>query len=165
MQVQGRIDYINTRDTSAGTTYDIKVNGVRYGLFKDKCPYPEGSVVKFEVRERGQYKNVVKGSMELVEEVQKEMTGSGGDNGTSFSDKRQTSIQFQNSRNLAGQVLASLVQADAIVMPKTDKAARYDAMLGLLDDLTWQFFEEVEGLEALREQRAYEQAQLEQEGD
>lgn len=157
MMVQGRIDYINTRDTKVGTTYGIKVNGKEYGLFKDKCPFPEGTVVKFQARENGNFTNVVKGTLEQVEAPTQEATSPSS--ASNSYDKRQKSIEYQSSRKLAADVLDSLIRAEAVPLPAKDK--RYEAVMALLDDLTWQFFEEVDTLEERIEEREFLKAQQE----
>lgn len=159
-KIQGVIDFVNTRQTKVGEVYGIKVNGQEYGLFKTKCPFPQGTLVEFQATQNGNFWNVDKGTLRKVEG--EAAAAPAAVQATSTYDARQKSIEYQSSRNLAGQVLASLVAADAIAMPsKTDKAARYDAMMALLDDLTWQFFEEVDSLQERKEEREF----LKQQGE
>lgn len=66
MSVSGQVQKIIAKDTSAGTMYDVMVNGDTYGAGRFKPDFSEGDEISFDVAYRGKFPNIVTRSIEMV---------------------------------------------------------------------------------------------------
>lgn len=122
-KIQGRVDYINERDTRVGKMYSIKVGGTNYGVGK----YPprgisEGDMVEFGVSWNGNYANVERGTLRKVEgstapPAAPAARGGGGPQKVGSYDDRQTVISKQAALNTALGFLEFALKAEKLPVP------------------------------------------------
>lgn len=120
-KIQGRVDYINERDTRVGKMYSIKVGGTNYGVGK----YPprgiaEGDMVEFGVEYNGNYANVARGSLRKVEGSSAPPASpqaSSGPQKVGAFDQRQNIISKQAALNTALAFLEFAHKAEKLPVP------------------------------------------------
>lgn len=117
--------------------YSVLVNGTWYGTYKDNYAELEGNNVSFEGEQKGKFWNV-KGPIELLS-APAQAAAAGPNSATVPVGDRQQSIVLQSSYKTAAEVLGDMIAADLVAMP-TKKADKYDAYLGLLDDLATRIY-------------------------
>lgn len=111
--------------------YSVKVGETWYGTFKDNYAELEGNNVTFEAEQKGKFWNV-KGPIAVDESKQ---SASSSPNAASVpAGDRQQSIVLQSSYKTAAEVLGDMLAAEMLTIP-AKKADKYDAYLGLLDEL------------------------------
>ena len=111
-----------------------------------KCS--EGDYIIFEWEQDGDYQNIVKGSARIrapekaPERKQKATTASSGDQST------QQNIHYQNSRTAAIELVAVLLNSDALPVTgaktKAGQAKRFDEINAAVDQITVRFFNDLE---------------------
>ena len=125
-----------------------------YGLgFRDDPQVPppvkKGDFVEFQWEQDGQYKKIVKGTAKIKKDAPKQ-TAPAPDAGASPGTNRQDSIVYQSSRKDAIQLVEVLLDNDALPLSakntKAGKAARYDEVVAAVNQLTVNFFRDVETL-------------------
>lgn len=120
-EVQGFIQFLDGRETSVGKMYDIKVNGVKYGLGKfPPKGLAQGNYVKFEATQNGKYWNVKAGSLSVMDApaaVAAPKPTSGGGSTNFYSDDRQKVISKQAALNTSLSFVKLLTDASALPIP------------------------------------------------
>lgn len=125
-EIQGRIQFLDARETSVGTMYDIKVDGVKYGVGKFAPKgVAAGDYVRFTAEQRGRYWNVKSGTLSKIDAPAgvPAPAASGGSSGGSY-DNRQTIISKQAALNTSMAFVKILADADALPMPAKVAAAK-----------------------------------------
>lgn len=121
-KIQGRVDYINERDTKVGKMYSIKVGGTNYGVGK----YPprgieQGDMVEFGVSWNGNYANVERGTLRKAEggsaPPPSAPAGRSGPQKVNSYDDRQTVISKQAALNTALSFLELALKAEKLPVP------------------------------------------------
>lgn len=122
-KIQGRVDYINERDTRVGKMYSIKVGGTNYGVGK----YPprgieQGDMVEFGVSWNGNFANVERGTLRKAEGSTAPPSapaarGGGGPQKVGSFDDRQTVISKQAALNTALGFLEFALKAEKLPVP------------------------------------------------
>lgn len=142
--IKGKVTNVRERETSAGTMYDVEINGKMYGAGKFKPTVREGQYVKFPVKYNGKFANVG-GKIEVIEESEATPAPAGGSGGRSYGgyndDKRQEIISRQAARNTAVAFMQILASKDAIPLPASAKTPgqRFEVLSAFLDGLTVRF--------------------------
>lgn len=149
-KVQGLVADIEARDTKVGTMYNFKVNGESYGAGK----FPPknikvGDYIEFNVTMNGNYKNMDTRSATKIdkpsgEQVQASRAATSASN--SSADAKQEVISKQAARNTAVAFMAVLGTAGALPVAASAKpATRYEALTGVLNQLTEEFYNYSQG--------------------
>ena len=121
-KIQGRVDYINERDTKIGKMYSIKVGGTNYGVGK----YPprgieQGDMVEFGISWNGNFPNVERGTLRKAEgdtaPPSKAPAGRAGPQKVNSYDDRQTVISKQAALNTALSFLELALKAEKLPVP------------------------------------------------
>lgn len=143
---QGLIGEIKEQSTAYGTMYNYVINGETFGAGK----FPPkgvavGDYIEFEFVEKGRYKNLESKSVRKVEKPSGEQvataTAATATAVRSFG-KDQDTISKQAARNTAVAFLTLLASQDAIPVAASAKpAARFDAIRGMLEKLTQEFYD------------------------
>lgn len=134
--------------------YTIQVDGNYYGGMFDDPGCKEGDTVSFESSQNGNFNNVQKGTLQVVQnnnpapQAQAGGNGQGGNrdeywNSRAKADEaRQVSIVYQSSRKDAIEVAKAMIENDLVSQP-TKKGDKYDWFVGLVDVLTDRFHKDV----------------------
>lgn len=137
-EVQGFIQFLDSRETRFGKMYDIKVNGTKYGLGKfPPKGVSQGDYVSFTAEQKGQYWNVKTGTLSKLEkpaavEAPKVV---GGSSYNSF-DNRQTVISKQAALNTSLTFVKLLQDAGALPIPA--KVAK-DKQADLIEQIVMEY--------------------------
>lgn len=124
----------------------------------DRPPCKEGDYVKLEATPKGNNFDVVKGSIKVSKNPPAAPTprssSPSGASGTSKGGGRtQQNIHYQNSRTAAIGVVELLIDNKALPLVKADSKAgaesRYEVIVGAVNKLTVQFFNDLETLRLL----------------
>lgn len=173
-QVQGVVEQVSQR----GKATNIKVNGAWFGAGFNGVPCQQGDTVSFTVEQNGQYANVARNSLQVInggggvpQEPQyqppaqtyakpqrRQAPPSGG--GLTKDDywknreerdvETQKRIQLQASRNSAIAACSAALQAGILPVP-AKKADAFDAFLAVVDELTERYNNQTSGEEAVEE--------------
>lgn len=164
--VQGIVDRITARPQGRGQAYSVQIQGEWYGHGFDQPKFQEGQEVSFNISWNGQYKNVDVGSV-VVMGGQQQQGGynnqrpkqnyqsrqkSGGNGGKDAywtkkaeDDKeRQITIEHQSSRNAAIELIDVALREGAVKLP-AKQAEKFDALVALVDELTYKFNSDLHG--------------------
>lgn len=147
--MQGVVKRITTKTIPNGSqVFNIQMDdGDWYGFGFDKPAFSEGQQISFEVEFNGRYKNVAKGSAQVIggapapaQQQQPAASGSmGRDDFWANKEKRdivvQRIIQYQAARNSAIELVKVAVEAEAIALP-AKKADKMDALVAIVRELT-----------------------------
>lgn len=131
MRISGQLSQVKAKQTSFGEMYDLIVNGQSYGLGK----YPPrgikaGDFVTLEFEQKGNYKNVVKGSLRLDDNPAPQTapapaaaapTAYAGKSAYVPFDERQEIISKQAAMNTALSLCTLAQTAGAVQFTKTAK--------------------------------------------
>ena len=136
-EIQGFIQFLDARETSFGTMYDIKVNGTKYGLGKFKPKgIAQGDYVSFTAEQKGKYWNVKSGSLSKLDKpAAVEAPKASGNSYNSF-DNRQTIISKQAALNTSLTFVKLLQDAGALPMPA--KVAK-DKQADLIEQIVMEY--------------------------
>ena len=145
--VKGVVEVISNR----GKAYNIKVDGNWYGFGFESPGFEEGTVVEFDVKANGKWKNVDNDTLKVLGKStapKKEAaeTYSGGNREDYWSKKEerdvvvQRQICYQASRNSALSFMTLLMEAGAVKMP-TKQADKVAVMEEVLNHYTVMFTE------------------------
>lgn len=137
---------VNTK-RGASTAYSVQLtSGDRISAGFQVPPCKEGDSITAEVE--GQYNNLVKGTLAVVDSAQPSPTPaeassppSAGRSQGSPSPRAggtQLAIQYQASRNSALHAVEIAVSAGAVSLPQK-KGAQLDALLSLIDEVTLRY--------------------------
>lgn len=139
-QVSGQVNQIKTKQTQFGEMYDVIINGQSYGIgkFAPRGIGP-GDFVTLEFEQKGNYRNVVKGSLRKDDNPQPQSAASSTPSpaATPYAgkapyvpfDERQEMISKQAAMNTALTFCKLASDNGAVPMPKGVKEAD---KLGLL---------------------------------
>lgn len=143
--VTGVVEILSSKPAGSGTVYNIKVNGEWFGHGFQKPIFEKGDNISFEYSQKGQYKNVVARTVQVLGGGQQQQAqapaqrGGGGAPAPSKPNDTQMAIQYQASRNSAIETVNILITHSAVPLP-TKKADQYEAVMSLIDDITNQFY-------------------------
>ena len=138
MQAQGIVETFSAKTTAKSGAplksplFSFKLNGEWYGCGFKNPEIKEGDNIAFSYEE-GQWgkecnvNSITKGAAQAAE---------AGTGSVARPDARQESIVYQSSRKDAINVLALAAERELIKLPKS---GGYDALLGMVDDLTLDF--------------------------
>lgn len=139
-EVQGYIDFLDERQTSFGTMYDIKVNGTKYGAGKFKPKgVAKGDYVKFTAEQRGQYWNV-KGAIQKLDKPAG-VAAPARSSGSVGGDDRQVVISKQAALNTSLAFVEVLTAHGAVPMPaKIAQDKKADLLERIVFDYAAKFY-------------------------
>lgn len=155
--VTGIVQRKNGKPTRNGKMmYSIQVDGNWYGGMFDDPGCNEGDTVSFESSQNGNFINVQKGTLQVVQNnapsqapAQQGQTGGQGGNRDEYwnsrakaDEARQVSIVYQSSRKDAIEVAKAMIENDLVAQP-AKKGDKYDWFVGLVDVLTDRFHKDV----------------------
>ena len=123
------------RIMSRGKAWNIQVGSDWFGYGFEEPAAKEGDTVEFQWEQKGNFRNVVKGSMSVVGQG---VAAPAPAKANSYAD-RDTSIQYQSSRKDALAILPILLEQGAVSLP-SKKDAKFDACMALLNEITNTFF-------------------------
>lgn len=137
--MQGHINKISTKQGTGRngpwTMYNLEIDGTWYGCGFKKPDANEGDYVEFDVVQKGEYKNA-----ENVKRSAGQPAASPSGPAPSIPvNKKDVSIHYQSCRKDAIQTLGVLLTHDAVKLP-AKAADKYDAALALINELTNQFY-------------------------
>lgn len=141
--VTGIVNRMNSRQAGRGTVWSIEVNGTWYGGMWDQPNCNEGDNVEFVGEQNGQYWNVRKGSLKVVEGA---APAAQAQQGGGRASPTQTKIEWQAARNSAIALAQAAVAGGAIALPKT-QAKAFDALVALVDDFTVRYYTDTANIE------------------
>lgn len=120
-KIQGRVDYINERETKFGTMYSIKVGGTNYGVGKfAPRGIAQGDMVEFDVEYNGNWPNVARGTLRKAEGSAPAQAGpptKAAPMKVNSYDDRQTVISKQAALNTALAFLEFAHKAEKLPIP------------------------------------------------
>lgn len=157
---QGKVTAVNVRDTAYGKMYTIDIAGTSYGVGKYPPKAAVGDYVEFNYTENGRYKNLDNKSLRKIAEpagaaeaplqpAPSRAAPSGGGNSRYMSDEAKTALEMkkqevisrQAARNSALTFMSLLASQEALpIAASAKKDAKYDALLGILDEITERFY-------------------------
>ena len=109
-QIQGVVEYVGQKKA-----WSIKVSGEYYGCGFDKPACNEGDQVQFILEQNGQWKNVKKGTLEVIGTATQKAAAPTVTKGSSFQwDDRQKLICWQSARSSAIETVTKLVELGAL---------------------------------------------------
>lgn len=117
----GYVNSISARDTSAGTMYDIVINGEKIGAGKYPPKVTENDYVQYEIEMNGRWKNLKRNSVKVLD-APKDAPAPKPVKKYSGGDNRQEVISRQSALNTAVSFIALLSQADALPFSKSAKS-------------------------------------------
>lgn len=145
--VKGYIKFIDPRETSVGTMYDVNVDGVKYGAGKFAPKAAVGDYVEITYSENGRFKNIDKNGLKVLPAP---ANGGGKPSASGSSpgyDSRQEVISKQAASNTAIAWLDILIKADALPVVKAAKDKKADLMDALRLKYTAEFYQLATGNE------------------
>jgi len=148
--VKGVVEVISNR----GKAYNIKVDGNWYGFGFESPGFEEGTVVEFEVKANGKWKNVDNDTLKVLgkstapaPKADNKSSGSTGGSREDYWSKKeerdvvvQRQICYQAARNSALTFLEVLLSAECLRLP-AKVADRAEVMEGALKHYTEVFAE------------------------
>jgi hypothetical protein len=144
--IQGRADYLNSRVTSFGTMYNIKLGGVEYSTGKDdpaaKYGIAQGDIVSFSAEQNAKGYWNIKGPVTKQSAQAASAAPAAVGGGRSYADSndaKQRSITRQASRNTAVAFL-KLAQEAGVLPAAKNKGAGFDVLREMLDKITDEFY-------------------------
>lgn len=149
-KITGVAEYINTRATSFGTMYSLKVNGTNYSLGKTdptaKFQIVKGDAVEFTAEQNAKGYWDIKGPVKKLggEAASASRPAAAAAVAASASyravdDNKQKTISRQAARNTAVQFMTLLQSVGALPAAKT-KGGNFDLLRETLDKLTDEFY-------------------------
>lgn len=132
--VTGEVARIFSNDSG---TFNVKMSDDEmYGFFKTKPNFKEGDTVTFSYSQRGKYRNADPKTVVVV------AAPAAGQSATSSAGlSNQDIIRYQAARNSALTFLQLAAQTDAVKLP-AKQAEKYDALMGLVHEVTDRFYQE-----------------------
>ena len=149
--VTGYIKYIDERETSVGTMYDVNIDGTKIGVGKFAPKgFSVGDYVTATFTEKGKYKNLDRNG--LVKATAPADGGPKPTSGISYNagaanDLRQDTISKQAASNTAIAWINVLVTVDALPVVKASKDKKADLMDELRRKYTAEFYHLATGKE------------------
>lgn len=141
-KVTGVVSRMNSRPAGTGVVHSISVNDVWYGGMWDKPACNEGDTVTFTASQNGNYWNVAKNSLSVVEASAGASTSTAASGGrTAPPNQTQTKIEWQAARNSALTLVNIALTHGSLTLP-TKAAQRYDALLAAVDEVTVRFMQD-----------------------
>ena len=139
--VTGAVARLTEKVVSNGSTsFGFQVNGEWYSTF-DKQDAKEGDVVTFDFIQKGNYKNIAKGSIRAsVGAAPSAPTAA-----PQAANSRDISIVYQSSRKDAIAIVTAMLSNDCIKLPAAENK-RYGAVMGLVDELANMYYNEVQSV-------------------
>lgn len=137
-QISGQLSQIKSKPTQFGEMYDVVINGQSYGLGKfPPRGIKQGDFVTLQYEQKGNYKNVVKGSLRLDDSPKTDAVPSTAPAPAAYAgksayvpfDERQEIISKQAAMNTALELCTLAQSAGAVQFAKTAKPAE---ILGLV---------------------------------
>ena len=127
-----------------GKMWSLQVGDEWYGNGFDEPACKEGEAVEFNwdsnTKNGRTYKNISKGSIKIKQGAAPSAPSYAP---PASPGARDVSIQYQSSRKDALVLFPLLVEAGAISLPK-EKAAKYDAVLALVEEITNKFYIDIQ---------------------
>jgi len=124
--INGQVEKINYNEGPYGKLYNFTVKGTRYGVGKSQLGVVEGDWIEFQAEQKGQYWNMVKGTLKAIEAPK---TGSApvkqqapAQQAQSYGE-RQNAITFQSARNAAIDYVDMLLRNNLIDLGKSKNLA------------------------------------------
>lgn len=150
-KITGVAEYINTRATSFGTMYSLKVNGTNYSLGKTdptaKFQIVKGDAVEFTAEQNAKGYWDIKGPVKKltgavgVERPAAAAAVAASNSYRAADDNKQKTISRQAARNTAVQFMTLLHNAGALPVAKAGgKGGNFDLLRETLDKLTDEFY-------------------------
>lgn len=115
-----------------------------YSFYKTEPSCGKGDTVTFSFVRKGNFNNADASSLTVASEAAPpQATSGGGGSGTTGSNMRQMSIELQSSRRDAIELVKFMTDSGAVKLP-SKQADKYDALLGLISQVTYELYSWVE---------------------
>lgn len=147
--IRGFVQEVKELSTAYGPMFNVIVNGESFGAGKFKPRVNQGDAVEFEFEQKGRFKNITPKSIRAVDPstiqatsptVSRAAPAAAASRAADFT-KNQDTISKQAARNTAVAFMNILAGQDALPVAKTAKAGdKFDALRGILDKLTEEFY-------------------------
>lgn len=134
---QGIVKYIKESPAGRGTAYNFCLeDGTWYGNGFEKLPCSKGDMVKFTYTANGNFKNVDKGSMEVIQDTRPSVVTAPTSTGGTDWDAKDKRITFLACRKDAVELVKAGVQSGALKLPaKNGFDVLVEAAMNLSNDL------------------------------
>lgn len=124
------------------TMYSVNIGGEWLGAGFKKPECREGDYISYDIEQSGKYKNIV--NIKVVPQGSAPNKVSSSSDGVQLPvNKRDVSIHYQSCRNAAISLTDLLLKYEAVKLP-AKQADKFDAAVGIVDELTNQFYLKLE---------------------
>lgn len=161
--MKGKVEVLRQNDKGAWSAKIVDGSAETwYGLGFKKPSISQGDMIEFEASQNGRFWNIDQKSIQVVQnDVQQnkpvsDVVGSSGgaqskdefwSNKEKKEEFKQKQINWQAARNSAIALVPTLLEQGVVKLP-TKKADQYDAVLGVVDELSVRFYNDTQDPEA-----------------
>ncbi len=161
-QIQGTIEYVNSRDTPYGTMYAYKVAGVNYSLGKKQPTASKGDLIAFSAEQNAKGYWDVKGEVNVLGRPHpQQAAGSPAAAATAASNQRTAARTYMDDERKQGIISKQAARNSAIAATKILQEAGYlpdiakgktkgdqsQSILNFIDELTGRYHADALGLD------------------